>query len=247
MRSQQRLSYVASTLALAVVAFGAALMTPAILPKSSPHSHNLVLDGVVHAGGISCPENAPTACNNDPTLTSALRVKHEQDGSGRDVEPDTGDTWLITATYKVLSGGVGCSCDTTEITATVSVDWDGTDWSASCTGCVASGGNPHIRNVDVCGGAECGSNASEYILILDVDYSDTTNHCNPAYLTAVEYTSDVLDDGDVFTTSPCSEILGVSSIDEPYYAVDTDTWACAFDCNHLDTFSDFPTVTILYE
>jgi len=81
------------------------------------------------------------------------------------------------------------------------------------------------------------------MLLFDVD-TIVQLGCDPAFLYAVEFMSLELDDGDVFTRSPCEEILAVSPVNEPYSAVDYGTFECEFNCNHV---SSSPMVTIEYQ
>lgn len=204
--------------------------------------------GVALAGGlnIDCNDHGnPGLCSAgvDTTCTAALRVRHRHVGSGRDVEPDIGDTWLVTFTWLSLSTAGTCPCTTTELTATASVDWNGSNWSPTCiSGC--NGTNGPVWQVQACGTSECGTLASEYMLLFDVDTIRLVCGSTQAYLYAVEYTSIQVDDGNVFTRSPCEAILAVSPVDEPYYSVDFGSFECEFSCNHI---TNVPIVTIEYQ
>ena len=63
----------------------------------------------------------------DPDVTSLLHVTHREDAlyNPRWVEPNIGESWLVTAKYASADSGVDCKCVTEEYTATVDVDWDG--------------------------------------------------------------------------------------------------------------------------
>jgi len=149
-----------------------------------------VLVLAIAAGGaylFGVPSDVPpvcAACGSDPnctppdgTVTSALAVTHvEQDGMNLvPVEPDTGETWSITATWSTDFGEPpGCDCENgPTATVTAQVDWtDSTGWSVSCTGCSQQG---WIRSVSVCNAASCGGvsdldNGWGYKLLLDIAY-----------------------------------------------------------------------------
>jgi len=205
--------------------------------------------GVALAGGlnIDCNDHGnPGLCSAgvDTTRTAALRVRHRHVGSGRDVEPDIGDTWLVTFTWLSLATANPCACTTTHLTGTVAVDWTGSSWSATClSGCNGSGGP--VWRVRTCGGAECEALASEYILLIDVEtILPICAGMTQTFLYAAEFTSIALDDGDVFTRSPCEEILAVAPINTPYTTVDFGAFEYDFDCNFVTTS---PIITIEYQ
>ncbi len=81
----------------------------------------------------------------DTTRTSSLTVYHETT-SNEAVEPDTGETWEITARYTLQTLGTACDCADRTVQATVEVDWTGSGWTATCT----SGCGGAIAQVSVC-------------------------------------------------------------------------------------------------
>ncbi len=88
----------------------------------------------------------------DMTRTSSLTVYHETT-SNEAVEPDTGETWEITARYTLQTSGTACDCADRTVQATVEVDWTGSGWTATCT----SGCGGAIAQVSVCDvSADCG-------------------------------------------------------------------------------------------
>lgn len=233
----------------AVCSFALALLS-ALSPSAShgPIQSPFPSSRVVYAGVEDCFSMTPDDTCLDPfdtTLTGALRVQHRHVGSGRDVEPDTGDTWLVTITWKTLSTSNFCPCEAEVITATVAADWNGSTWTPSCTGCNPTSGP--LWGVQVCGAPQCGALSSEYIILLDIDELKFDICQDVAFLHAVEFESISLDDGDVFTRVPCTELLAVSPINQPYYAVDLPDFRCPYTCTHANLDVTIPLVTIYYQ
>lgn len=215
----------------------------------------LVLSFVVGAlAGIPAPlPNVQAAacgvavnCGTDATVTSALQVTHTtNDASPIPVEPDDSETWDIKAVWAVPFGG-GFQCPCTEINATVSatVNWTGSSWSVSCTGCNNTTGP--IRSVSVCAVDGCTSGFTShgwaYKLIVDVDDANV-RFCTlllgnePAFLDRVEYTTTSVDDGDKINTGTCAENGAVSPTSQTWTATDTGSFECAFNCNATPVYT----------
>ena len=228
-------------LLLAAGIFGCAL--PALVPFAElpvvPSS------SIAFAGsGVDCPAGPDDPCVEDNTKTAGVIVKHHyEDYPSRLVEPDDSDTWLITATWKTQSGIAVCPCDSEIVAATVTVDWDGTDWTATCTGCNATSGP--IYKVKACGTADCGTRSSEYVLLVDIEELNT-DMCDDAWLWTVDFLSTELDDGNYFTTSPSSTVTAVSPVNEPYSTTDTQIFDCEFGCLNFSIDAELPEVEIEY-
>jgi hypothetical protein len=131
----------------------------------------------------------------------------------------------------------------------VDVDWNGSAWVASCTGCGAPG---PILGVDVCPVAGCGEDevidhSWAYELIVDLN----NNHnfvcgmgVQQGALQQVDYLATSIDDGDTIDTENCVEDLEVTPVTTSAYgASDTGAFECPFTCEDAGG----PTETIRYE
>lgn len=188
----------------------------------------------------SCILNA--ACGfGDNTRTSALTVSHNEldatPGGGAPVEPNTGETWEVVATYQKESiSGTACNCVSVTDTAYVDVSWNGSSWSATCTaGCDAVNGP--IFGVDVCASASCGSHSWAYELIVDLANNIGPLPCgaqsNFAALKQVDYTTTSVDGGTTISNpgSPgCSLNTSVSPVSQTWTQTDTGAFECPFTC-----------------
>lgn len=198
----------------------------------------------VVAGG---PCYDATECSMDKTRTASITVTHGAGAKSLDaVEPDTGETWSVTANYQLASDGLVCDCDTRTDSVTVDVDWsDSTGWSAVCTGC----GSGAIVAVSVCDSRSCPGDLAirhswAYELIVDVE----TNHdfrCGPKLqsgaLTSVDFKTTSIDDG--VKLSNCSHGSGVSPTSQSFSVTDSGPFECPFTC--ADAAG--PAVTITYQ
>lgn len=200
----------------------------------------------------ACNSN-PNNCGMDTTRTSSLTVYHSytnDDVNFFPVEPDTGETWSVTAWYRLVTAFTGCDCALRSDTVAVDVDWNGTSWVASCTGC--GGGSP-ILGVSVCPVDGCGEGVSldhswAYELIVDVDNNVLFNcgHLTQTgALKQVDYSATSIDDGDRIDLTECAEDLVVtpSAVGTGYIASDTGAFECPFTCEDASG----PTLTIYYE
>lgn len=193
----------------------------------------------------ACGSGFSQTCYVDATLTSALDVLHTYPDGGVDipVQPDTGETWTVTAYWKTLESlGIpaACRCNSASAAVTVDVDWTGSAWSASCTGCNALAGP--IFGVSVCSQGERNCSVGEdthsfgYRLIVDVARASTAYACPPSgpfarYLDNVTYEATGIDDGDILDMTRCAIGADVSPDPDGTFA-DTDAgeFECAFDC-----------------
>jgi hypothetical protein len=153
------------------------------------------------------------------------------------VEPDSGETWSITANYRLVTLGTSCDCDDRTDSVTVDVEWsDTTGWSASCTGC---GGGSAIQGVAICGVGGCASgtitidNSWSYELIVDL-YTNHAFSCGAgvqnAALVDVDFETTSVDDGDTIDTSSCEEDASVSPTSQIFSATDAGPFECGFSC-----------------
>lgn len=176
---------------------------------------------------------ALTNCGGDPTLTSALDVQHEYDDGTTiwPVEPDDSDVWDITPTWSSAFGGLWCVCDDWTASATATVTWTGSSWSASCTGCDAVNGP--IYGVSVCTFLDnpCTYKSWHYRLLVNLE-GTRTRQCTVGtdyFLNDVLYELASADDGDYLDN--CIESGVVVPITPASVSVhDTGAFECAFTC-----------------
>ena len=197
-------------------------------------------------------------CVNFNRQVSAIDVIHYDQIDDDDVvavEPDTGETWSITAYWdSLLANPLACQCQqTNSASVSVDVDWsDSTDsWSASCTGCNPTNGP--IYGVTVCATYGCGSgmsvdNSWGYELVVDVlkiNGMFSSISCNPGvngYLTRVEYVTTSVDDGNQINGLLCSESTAVSPISQSFGVTDNGAFECTYSC----AGASGPQVDIIY-
>lgn len=190
----------------------------------------------------ACAKVLPTCGPTDNTLTSALTVGHYEERTTAPVEPDTGETWEVKAVYATALGAQPAPCACQEVNAAVSVDvdWNGTSWSATCTGCnpttgpIFSVGVCVDDDTDTCSAGQT-SHSWGYTLIADVARTSLYN-CfgNPyiANLDRVEYEPTAIDDGNVIDAETCSEGDAVSPVGPSLTPViDYGSWECDLDCD----------------
>jgi hypothetical protein len=196
--------------------------------------------GVVYA---QC--GTQVSCLMDDTVTSTAHITHygwDGDAWAIPVEPDTGETWSVTAywrTTNTIALPAYCRC-TSEMSSTVTVDVDwSSGWQASCTGCSSTG---LIRDVDVCTDDGCGDGYDHswaYSLIADIQKQNGYYSCwvqGQEYLASrtlerVTYTTTSVDDGDEIDTQSCSEDSSVSPTSQSWSTTDSTTFECDFDCD----------------
>jgi hypothetical protein len=196
-------------------------------------------------------QNAHALCSGgaDPTRTSVLTVKHCVDAGGGScgdpVEPNDTDSWNVTATWSTPFTGVpGCSCVDTAAQVAVDVQWTGTAWQATCTGCNVAG---PIRGVVVCDVVSCtggdGPHGAEYRLQVDIDSTNGTAQCGAGVynLRQVVYAATNIDDGVSWDPDTCDAIQAETPSSQTWSATDTGTFECALSCDNLGA-----TITIRY-
>lgn len=196
--------------------------------------------GVVMAACATAPN-----CGGDTTTTAALTVDHQTTG-GDPVEPDTGETWSITATWSTdVFAHLGCTCqDSNTATATADVSYSSsTGWSVTCT----SGCGGVIGSIGICEvGQGCDNANGElgYKLYVDIT-SQQTNLCNGGnntYLSKAVFTSTSVDDGITVNETTCASGSSVSPTSQTWTATDNGAFECAFNC----TAGPGASVTITY-
>jgi hypothetical protein len=188
------------------------------------------------------------ACNfGDSTRTSSLTVDHVTTG-GAAVEPNTGETWSVTATWALQTIGSACDCANRTANATVDVDWTGSGWTATCTaGCNPAG---PIVGVAICNNSNCGAVANPtigYELLVDLT-ANAVFQCFGANQTGklvqVDYQTSSVDNGNPITNNTtCALGSSVSPTSQTWTTSDTGTFECDFTC----AGASGPSVTIQYQ
>ena len=186
--------------------------------------------GVQDAACAACAKVLPTCGPTDNTLTSALTVGHYEERTTAPVEPDTGETWEVKAVYATALGAqpAPCACQEVNAAVAVDVDWNGTSWSATCTGCNPTTGPIFAVNVCVDDDTAVCSDGEEnhswgYKLVANVARINTYN-CIPfggviANLDRVEYRPTSIDDGNVIDAETCAEGDAVTPVGSSYTSV----------------------------
>lgn len=196
---------------------------------------------------------AAYSCVLDPTATSVLDVDHLNDACTRQVEPDTGETWHITAYWRADTvPPAACECAAAlQASVYATVTWtDGSGWSTSCTGCDANG---PIRSVTVCNAGSCGGqneldNGYAYRLLVDINHTSAwlcpvDENLYSVYLSSVAYQTTAVDDGNLvdLSVSPCTEGTAVSPTSQTWSATDNGAFECGLSCDDSGA-----STTILY-
>ena len=237
-RTSRRLTPIRVSVGLAAVA--AAVM--AALAPQAAHAQN-------------CGRNDCAIYNHQVSAIEVIHYDQIDDDEVVAVEPDTGETWSITAYWdSLLANPLACQCHQTN-TASVSVDVDwsaSTDsWSASCTGCNPTNGP--IYGVTVCATYGCGSgmsiyNSWGYELVVDVVKVNGTFgsiSCSVpvnGFLSRVVYATTSVDDGNQINGLLCSESTAVSPISQSFGVTDNGAFECTYSC----AGASGPQVDIIY-
>ncbi len=194
----------------------------------------------------------PAAClSNGSTMAGVIVDHYSSVGTNIvPVEPDDTDTWTITARHSTLTiPGNSCSCNDYTSSVTGTVQWTGSGWSVSCTGCNYPNGP--ILSLGVCDVASCSSltHGWKYRLVARVSQTRAAicfdagpppiNH--PAYLTNVEFKTTAVDDGHIIDETFCTEGSSVSPTSQTWVANDA-----AFSCNLNCGSVAGPLITIQY-
>jgi hypothetical protein len=185
---------------------------------------------LVYAVGNHAPN---TPCTYpDVTYTSALEVTHQTGpgyaGDPTVVEPDTGESWRITAYWYPAGWPPG------QVTAqaTADVDWNGSSWVLSN---VTGTGGPIVA-IGICQGDTCDAGGGavhswDYKLIVDVADIYLGNN-----LATVAYVTTAVDDGDTIedptqTQGYCYEGTSVQPTSQSFGTTDSNQdWGTAGRC-----------------
>jgi hypothetical protein len=184
----------------------------------------------------------------DTTKTSALTVTHRtpevHEGSSRVVEPDTGETWAITAWWE--AGGPPWG--QTSQTAYATVDWNGSAWVLSNVQLTQAIVGIGICQVDTCTDSESNTHSWNYKLVVDVKDPEPVTTYN---LREVVYVTTSVDDGytvedPTHTHGYCWLDAAVSPTSQTFTAYDNpavwDSNRCPYTC-----YTAGASVTITYE
>ena len=175
----------------------------------------------------------------DHTKTATLSVEHRTTGANTDpVEPDTGETWSITAYWN--TAGVGNCLERSE-TASVDVDWNGSGWVVSNKSTTSN-----ILDMKVCtAGLGClsGGTLHDFEYQLAIDITDPVSLGLYSYnLRRVDFTASNIDDGNVLDLGVCTLGTSVTRTAASFSQSDSGPFECSFDCQ-----SGAPSVTIAYQ
>jgi hypothetical protein len=171
------------------------------------------------------------SCGLDLTRTGAVIVSHQTTG-GTFVEPNTGESWTITATW--VPQFAPCTPQTENAYATV--DWNGSGWTLSNITTTN-----HIIGIGVCDvSGSCGSAAGPRAYMLKADI----NHVAPGgNLQSVTFTTTSVDDGYTINMSNCTTTsTSVTPTSQTFSATDFGTFECDYACANVVG----PTLTITY-
>jgi hypothetical protein len=160
--------------------------------------------------------------------SSLVEVEHQIYAADPKVEPDSGETWSVTAYWASTSGGGACPCTETSASATVRVDWNPTyhRWDIACTsGCDAYAGP--LYSFEICDDTQCVESVGtyhswRYVIEGKIDETQTVCGSRPAYLDRVVYTTSSVDDGDKLSSTGrgCYELLSVTPTTQAFSVTD---------------------------
>jgi hypothetical protein len=170
--------------------------------------------------------------------TAALDVSHYAEAHTRPVEPNTGESFSITAYWNTAGPP---PCFEISETATVDVYWTGSAWALANKSTTTN-----ITDIQVCSGNACGSqydgHAWSYRLIARVTDPVVLGFI-PHNLRQVVFTTTSVDDGYVIDEN-CDLSTAVSPTAQSWSATDSGSngFECGFSCSNSG-----PSMTILYE
>ena len=185
---------------------------------------------------------APNAlCNGgaDPTKTATMNVEHSTTGGASvPVEPDSGETWTITAYWNTQ---YGTPCSERSETASVDVDWNGSGWVVSNKSTTSNILDMKWCTTDV--GCESGGTLHDSGYQLAVDITDrVTVGPNTYNLRLVTFTASNIDDGYELDLGTCTLGNSVTPTSSSFSGSDSGSFECSFDCQ-----TGAPTVNITYQ
>jgi hypothetical protein len=190
---------------------------------------------LVHAAACKNPNQ--TCTHPDLTKTSVLDVAHAKSYGEYvvPVEPDTGESWSITAYWNTED----VPCAERSETATVDVDWTGSSWALSNKSLATN-----IVDIGLCplASLSCtsvGSHSGGYRLVVDVR--------DPAVaiynLRQVVYTTTSVDDGYLLNLASCTLGSDVSPTSQSFSQTDSGSFECELTCSTITG----PSLTIAYQ
>jgi len=156
------------------------------------------------------------------------------------VEPDSGESWGITAYWNTAGGGVNCL----EIieNATVDVDWNGSSWVLSNKTLTANIVGIYLCSQDSLNCSTVnGTHSAGYKLV--VDLTDPVGTGPPYNLRKVDYATTSVDDGYELDMEQCTLGGSVSPTSQSFSQTDTGGFECELTCSTISG----PSLTIAYE
>jgi len=174
-------------------------------------------------------------------LPPNVEVFHQTTGgSPSPVEPNTGETWQITAYWGPDSGGGGSCIDHTEV-GYATVDWNGAGWTVSNVTLTTN-----ILDIDVCDTSVCITGPSsgpvpQRSYKLKADLNDPLGP--PIFhLRQVDFRTTAVDGGNVLDVSTCATGASVSPTSQTFGNMDTGAFECSYACGSISG----PSVVITY-
>ncbi len=181
---------------------------------------------------------ANQVCLYDVTKTSTLTVSHVYDPESTNtaVEPDTGESWRITAYWNTPPP---IPCFQATETATVDVDWNGSAWVLSNKSLTTNIVDIQLCSTDMYCTTPTEDHAYGYTVIVDINdpIQFGTHH-----LRQVVYTTSAVDDGHLLNLGTCSLGNSVSPTTQSFSQTDSGAFECAFDCD-----ASGPSIILEYE
>jgi hypothetical protein len=185
--------------------------------------------------------HTPPCGGQDGTRTAVAEVTHA-DTTGQSVvyvEPDSGESWSITAYWNTNV----YPCDEYTETASVDVDWQ---TLAAAWGLSNKSTTINIVDIQVCSTGDCSTPSSGhgwgYRLFVDID--EVLIISSKYYtLRQVVFTTTAVDDGNQVDDRNCSLDDAVSPTSQSFSVTDSGSFECAYSCGSVSG----PSLTITYE
>lgn len=200
--------------------------------------------GAPPAAFAACVMANQACAGGDLTKTAVVAVNHLRTSGGgfAPVEPNTGETWSITASWEPTIAS--CISDVADEVATATVDWNGAGWTVSNVTLTAN-----ILAITVCDTSSCTGDPTgpvptrSYKLMADV--VDAVNGGVPPRVHAlnrVVFATTAVDNGRVLDVTNCTLGSNVTPTSQTFSVTDTGAFECAFACNSVSG----PSLTITY-
>lgn len=219
---------VAASVLVAGIFFGRAMQSHADGPCGVPPGN--CLDGPPPDGSSMAGVLVYHSTSNDPEVQP-------------DVEPNTTDSWQITAQHSTPNVPGSCNCQQYYSNITADVTWTGSGWNVTCSGCNSVNGP--IMSVAVCSEVACQDgmtlHGTGYRLVARVAQT-RPQICgvNAAHLTAVTFQTTSVDNGR--DLNDCVDSGAVTPDSQSWQATDY-----AFSCNLSCSTVVGPTIRITYQ